>query len=138
LFVPVVSTQWLFLVRLSPFCSSAPVQKWSAPSCHTAGRGVTCGRVSARTVVIQNNSAAAMVSRTTCHGVATAPGSLKRASNSPTGSATVTSVLQRGVGAGPEILDDRRRGARGGEHVGGEHDADQRFARVVGRGRAGA
>jgi hypothetical protein len=29
--------------RLTAFCSWAPVQKWMAPSSHTATSGVTCG-----------------------------------------------------------------------------------------------
>jgi hypothetical protein len=52
------SATWGFVRRLTAFCSAGPVQKWRASSCHTATSGVTCGRPSARTVVIQNSSAA--------------------------------------------------------------------------------
>src|SRR3954454_18542611 len=40
-------------------------------------------------------------------------------------------VVERGVRAGPEILDDRRRGVRTGKGVGAEHDADEGVAGVV-------
>src|SRR6266699_6447665 len=46
-----------FLRRFTAFCSVSAVQKWRAPSSHTATSGVTWGRPSARTVEIQNSSA---------------------------------------------------------------------------------
>jgi hypothetical protein len=43
--------------EVSGFFSSGPVQKWTVSSTHTATSGVTCGRPSVRTVVIQDGCA---------------------------------------------------------------------------------
>jgi hypothetical protein len=67
------------------FCSVPPVEKWMAPSSHTATSGVTWGRPSARTVEIQKSSAASSARRVSSHVVATAAGSLNRVSISVTG-----------------------------------------------------
>ena len=51
--LPVVIATCRLRSRLRAFCSRSPVQKCTAPSCHTPISGVTCGRPSARTVVSQ-------------------------------------------------------------------------------------
>src|SRR5262249_14133441 len=82
---PVVRTTCGLRLRFTAFCSVAPVQKWIAPSSQTATSGVTGGRSSARTVVIQNSSAVSSTRRVSSHLVATASASLNRGSSSVTG-----------------------------------------------------
>src|ERR1019366_1830237 len=77
---------------LRAFCSSAPVTKWTAPSSHTATSGVTWGRPSVRTLEIQNSSAASRTRRVSSHVVATASGSLNRASSCVVG--TITALFR--------------------------------------------
>lgn len=74
--VPVVSTTLGFSARLRALRSSGPVQKCSAPSDHTVGRGVTCGRPSGRTVEIQNSSDSASSASASDQGRAVAVSSL--------------------------------------------------------------
>ncbi len=50
LVVPVVTTQPVLAAWFFTFCSSGPVHTCIAPPDHTAITGVTCGRLSARTV----------------------------------------------------------------------------------------
>src|SRR4051795_8286652 len=65
--------------------SSAPVQKYSAPSSQTEISGVTCGRPSGRTVEIQNTSESCNRPSASDHPLAPAPALLKRESSSPRG-----------------------------------------------------
>lgn len=55
---------------------AAPVVKQTTPSVQTATTGVTCGRPSARTIEIQNSSAAWRIRQVSSHSTATAAGSL--------------------------------------------------------------
>src|SRR5215467_6400090 len=82
---PVVRTTCGLLLRLMAFCSVPPVEKWMAPSSHTATSGVTWGRPSARTVQIQKISASSSARRVSSHVVAVAAGSLNRMSISVAG-----------------------------------------------------
>ena len=86
MFVPVVIATFAECSRLRCFCSRSPVQKCTAPSSTTPISGVTCGRPSARTVVIQYSSARSSACATSRHGVGPASGSLKRSSNLAVGS----------------------------------------------------
>src|SRR5438067_7737554 len=83
---PVVRSTCGLARKLTVFCSSAPVEKWRAPSSHTATSGLMCGRPSARAVVIQNSSAASSVRTVSSHEVGAVPGSLKRSSSVVVGS----------------------------------------------------
>src|SRR5205085_4914633 len=87
-----------------------------------------------RTVEIQNSSADTSTPTTSSQDVARAPGALKPVCRSGVGDGMTTSwsVVERGVRAGPEVLDDRGRRERAGKGVGGEHDADELVAGVVG------
>ena len=85
-FVPVVRTQRASDSRFFVFCSSDPVQKWSAPSSQIVGSGVTCGRPSRRTVDSQNISDSASTETTSDQGRAVASGALKSSDNSAIGS----------------------------------------------------
>src|SRR5262249_55890505 len=69
---PVVRITCRLALRFTAFCSPGPVAKWIASSSHTATRGVTCGRPSARTVEIQNSSASSRAIRVSSQLVATA------------------------------------------------------------------
>src|SRR5690606_38886541 len=78
---PVVRTTCGLAARFRAFCSSGPVQKWTAPSSHTATSGVTCGRPSARTVVSQDTPALRRTATASSQVVAVASGSLNRGSS---------------------------------------------------------
>src|SRR5690606_11878667 len=78
---PVVRTTCGLAARFRAFCSCGPVQKWTAPSSHTATSGVTCGRPSARTVVSQDTPARRRTATASSQVVAVASGSLNRGSS---------------------------------------------------------
>ena len=80
-FVPVVSATFALASRLRAFCSSSPVVKCIAPSNQTPISGVTCGRPSVRTVVIQYSSARSSARVVSSQLVAVAFGSLNRLSS---------------------------------------------------------
>lgn len=69
-FLPVVSAQCPSPARFLAFCSSAPVEKYSTPSCQAASTGVTCSRPSGRTVDTQKISADSSCRRASAHSVA--------------------------------------------------------------------
>ena len=97
-FWPVVRMHCGFCPRFFALRSSVPMQKYIASSCHTANRGVTCGRPSGRTVESQNTSASSMCRRPSAQSVGVASGLLNPAWSSPTGiSAAMSSPLQRAV-----------------------------------------
>ncbi len=81
------------LARFRAFCSVGPVLKWRVSLSHTATSGVTWGRPSVRTVMIQNSCAFSSASRVIAH-VARVPGSLKRSSSSITGSSMIAPILE--------------------------------------------
>lgn len=66
--------------------------------------GVTCGRPSARTLVIQQSSAVAMARSVSAHGVAVAVGSLERGSSEVAGAPADSSATTVGPPAGPELV----------------------------------
>src|ERR1019366_9038696 len=84
--------QCRFCRRFFALRSSGPVQKYIASSCHTANRGVTCGRPSGRTVESQNTSASLMCRRPSAQSVAVAPGLLNPAWSSAAGISTAMSI----------------------------------------------
>src|SRR5262245_32284164 len=71
----------------------AYVKKWMASSSRTATSGVTRGLPSDRIVDIQNNSAASSIRRVSSNFVATALGTLNRASSVVAGSSINHSFL---------------------------------------------
>jgi hypothetical protein len=102
-------------------CEVRPVP---ASPCHTASSGVTCGRPSGRTVETQNTSASSMHRRPSAQPVGVAPGLLKPASSSVTGtSAAMSSPFVENVGLPissisrpPSIKNRRQRGKHRDQH----------------------
>jgi hypothetical protein len=98
-------------VRFLAFRSSAPVQKYIAPSSQIPSSGVTCGRPSVRTDDSQYNSASSSNFRPCVHSVGAAP-SLLNPAKVVVGSRSITRFLLPPEHSCCSVLDQRGRVVR--------------------------